>query len=370
VGDDVTSSGEGKAGPTLRASVVICNFNYAAFVGAAIESALALDWPQVEVVVVDDGSSDGSREIIERYRDRVTVVYQRNAGQREACNAAFARCHGEVVIFLDSDDLLHPSVLKEIAAVWRPGISKVQFQMAVIDGSGRPIGALLPQYHVVPTPELIRAWVAASGTYPTPPGSGNAYARAFLEKIFPLSGDDRAADSYCIAAAPFFGDVLTVAKPLVSYRVHGRNAGAMLTLDEGRFAAEVTRALRRAAYANSIARERGLWSSEIGTERNLAVLPYRLASLRLTPESHPIPEDSMPKVLRDLAAACSVPQGRSVKERAALLTWALGVAVAPRGASARIILWRFSAASRPVFLKKLLSRLRVVKATPQAPEPA
>lgn len=370
MGDGVTNSGEEKAASTLRASVIICNFNYAEFVGGAIESALALDWPEVEIIVVDDGSNDDSRSIIERYRDRVTVVYQQNAGQREACNAAFARCHGDVVIFLDSDDLLHPLALKEIAAVWRPGVSKVQFQMTVIDGSGRPIGSLLPQYHVVPTPQLIRAWVAASGTYPTPPGSGNAYARTFLDKIFPLSGEDRAADSYCIAAAPYFGDVLTIARPLVSYRVHGRNAGAMLTLDEGRFAAEVKRALGRAAYASAIARQRGLWSSEVGTERNLAVLPYRLASLRLTPQSHPIPHDTMPKVLRDLAAACSVPQGRSVKERVALLTWALGVAVAPRSASARIILWRFSAASRPLFLKKVLGGLRVVKAAPRAPEPA
>ncbi|HEX2672355.1 MAG TPA: glycosyltransferase family A protein, partial [Polyangiaceae bacterium] len=57
-------------------SVVIPNFNYARFVGQAIESALALDFPNVEVIVVDDGSTDDSRDVIERYRGRVTIVHQ------------------------------------------------------------------------------------------------------------------------------------------------------------------------------------------------------------------------------------------------------------------------------------------------------
>jgi cellulose synthase/poly-beta-1,6-N-acetylglucosamine synthase-like glycosyltransferase len=57
-----------------RISVVISNYNYADFVGAAIESALGLDWPDVEVVVVDDGSTDESLKVIEIYTERVTVL--------------------------------------------------------------------------------------------------------------------------------------------------------------------------------------------------------------------------------------------------------------------------------------------------------
>ena len=61
---------------SLRFSVVIANWNYGAFVGAAIDSALALDWTAVEVIVVDDGSTDDSRRIIEAYRERVQAIFQ------------------------------------------------------------------------------------------------------------------------------------------------------------------------------------------------------------------------------------------------------------------------------------------------------
>ena len=70
--------------PPPRLSVVIANWNYAQYLGAAIDSALGLDWPDVEVVVVDDGSSDGSRAVIASYGDRVRAIYQANAGQRAA----------------------------------------------------------------------------------------------------------------------------------------------------------------------------------------------------------------------------------------------------------------------------------------------
>lgn len=349
--------------------MIIPNFNYAEFVAAAVESALALDWPEVEIIVVDDGSDDESRDVIERYRDRVTIIHQRNSGQHAACNAGFARSRGDVVIFLDSDDLLHPSVLKEVAAVWRPGISKIQFQMMVIDRDGQPTGALLPQYNVPPTPRRIRQWVAAAATYPTPPGSGNVYARAYLEQIFPLSGDDRAADSYCLAAAPYFGDVVTVVKPLVSYRVHGRNDGAMDRIDVRRFAVELQRAQHRASFARTVARQRGMWFTERGLERNLVVLPYRLASLRLAPDRHPIAGDTTFKVLRDLLAACLVPQGRSGEERLALALWSLCATLAPARVTETVILWRFASSSRPRLLRNLLGRFRVVKRHGDHPRP-
>src|SRR6185295_9698205 len=94
-----TSGGSGASPVVPRLlSVVICNHNYEAFVGQAIDSALGLDWPEVEVIVVDDGSTDGSRRIIDDYADRVTVIHQANAGQWSACNAGFARSRGDVVI--------------------------------------------------------------------------------------------------------------------------------------------------------------------------------------------------------------------------------------------------------------------------------
>ena len=347
------------ASPML-VSVVIPNWNYGEFLAAAIDSALGLDWPAVQVIVVDDGSTDGSRAVIQRYGERVVAVFQANAGQKAACNAGFALARGEVVIFLDSDDLLDPSVAREIAAVWRPGISKVQFQMKIIDARGEATGATFPQYRVVPTPAQIRRWALRAVAYPTPVGSGNAYARAFLEKIFPLDGSERFSDSYCLAAAPYLGDVVTVAKPLVSYRVHGRNDGALSTMKGDHFARETARAQWRFRYAQRLARSVGLMVPDAAFRNSLAVLPYRLASFRLAPAQHPIANDSLTAIVRDTLKAAFIPQGRAVQARAALLAWTLMVASLPRPVSERLVLWRFASPSRPRALRRVLAAFRVV----------
>ena len=82
----------------------------------------------------------------------------------------------DYLMFLDSDDLLERSVMQEIAAIWRPGLSKVQFRLRVVDGAARPLGSTFPQFHGAPQPDELRRWAAATTTYPTPPGSGNRAA--------------------------------------------------------------------------------------------------------------------------------------------------------------------------------------------------
>ena len=110
----------------MKLSVIIANYNYADFVGAAISSALAVDWREKEVIVVDDASTDDSRTIIERFRGRVATYFRPKSHQLGAHMFGFERSTGDVVIFLDSDDLLEPAVMQVIAKVWRTGVSKVQ----------------------------------------------------------------------------------------------------------------------------------------------------------------------------------------------------------------------------------------------------
>jgi glycosyltransferase involved in cell wall biosynthesis len=360
-----SSSGPRNSGDASTSSplvtVIIPNHNYGDFVADAIDSALALDWPAVEVIVVDDGSRDHSRQVISGYGERVLALFQDNAGQSVACSTGFARSSGQIIIFLDSDDLLEPSLIKELMAVWRPGISKVQFQMKVVDAAGKATGDVLPQYHVVPSPAQVRRWARTAAAYPTPPGSGNAYSRAFIEKIFPLDGQDRASDTYCLAAAPYLGDVLTLAKPLVKYRVHGSNQGAMSALSAARFNKDVRRAQFRFRYGQSAASSVGIPVPDSALHCSLAFLPYRLASLKLSPEAHPIPRDRSSKVLRDLVFACFTPQGVPIRARAALCVWAASVAVSPASVGNRLLLWRFASSARPKALKRVLRALRVVR---------
>ena len=361
--DDRTAAGTAGVLPRpapLLISVVIPNYNYGAFVGAAIDSALALDWPEVEVIVVDDGSTDDSRTVIARYADRVVTIHQENAGQAAACAAGFARARGDVVIFLDSDDLLHPSFAREVAEVWGPGVSKVQFQMKTIDEDGADLGTIFPQYQGCPSAEDIRRWVLRTSAYPTPPGSGNAYSRDLLAQVFPLDGLSTIADSYFLAAAPFLGDVVTVPKPLVSYRVHGRNDGAFSRLDVQRFAREVARSMQRFAYAQRVAAKAGFNLPDAARERSLAMLPYRVASFRLDPSRHPMPRDSARAILVDALRAAATAQGVPWRSRLTLLAWSVLVLAAAGSMSEKLVLWRFAPTTRPAFLRQLLFRLRIV----------
>jgi hypothetical protein len=343
-------------------SVIIPNYNYEAYVGAAIDSALALEWPRVEVIVIDDGSTDGSRRIIESYGDRIQAIYQENSGQLVACNKGYALSRGQIVIFLDSDDVLRPALAREIVAVWSPSVSKVQVQMQVVDARGEPTGAYFPQYHVVPTPKQVSDWARHTTAYPTPPGSGNAYSRWFLDRIFPLHNTcGTANDSYCLAAAPLLGDVVTIAKPLVAYRVHGKNQGAMAKLDLHQFERQMTRARQRLAYAQGIAHQQGQPIADSAIDLSLNYLGYRIGSLRLAPQSHPVP-DSRWRCLRDVCRAFFAPQGLTLKARVAMLAWATGALLAPQAVASRLILWRFAPGTRPQALKGWLVRARVVRA--------
>ena len=347
---------------TLRLSVIIPNFNYADFLGQAIDSALAIDWPHVQVIVVDDGSTDGSRELISEYGDRITPLLQANAGQFEAYNAGYKIADGDVVIFLDSDDLLDPEVMREVAAVWRAGISKVQFRLRTVDGAAQPLGNTIPQFHGTPTPEEIRHWATLTTTYPTPPGSGNAYAPAYLDKIFPL--DDacgRPGDSICIAAAPFLGDVVTIPAALGCYRMHGRNDGAASTLDAKQFHLHVVRARQRQTYTQQVAKRAGIQIEDEAINNSLQYLPYRLASLCIAPRTHPLPHDNAGWVLRDVLAAFFKSQGVSFKGKITIGTWTALVAILPRKFRMQLILWRFVPAARPQFLRTGLRKLGVIR---------
>ena len=98
-------------------SVLIPCFNAAPYVGAAIESVLAQTYAPIEVIVVDDGSTDGSAAVVETFRGRgVTVITQANAGQCAAANRALAAARGELIKFFDADDLMATDMIERQVA--------------------------------------------------------------------------------------------------------------------------------------------------------------------------------------------------------------------------------------------------------------
>ncbi|HWR76598.1 MAG TPA: glycosyltransferase family A protein, partial [Thiobacillus sp.] len=103
--------------PTLISVVMPC-LNAAPFVEEAVESVLAQSYPRVELVVVDDGSSDGSSDILQRLAsdnpERITLIFQSRAGPFAARNLALAHANGNYIAFLDADDTWQPDALSRM----------------------------------------------------------------------------------------------------------------------------------------------------------------------------------------------------------------------------------------------------------------
>ena len=126
----------------MKFSIVTISYNQARFLEQAIRSVIEQDYPDVEYIVVDPGSTDGSREIIERYRDRIDkIIFEPDNGPADGLNKGFARATGDIFGFLNSDDYLLPGALATVAsefatAPWKDVLSG---HAVIVDADGREI---------------------------------------------------------------------------------------------------------------------------------------------------------------------------------------------------------------------------------------
>ena len=217
--------------PSPLVSIVVDNYNYSRYLPEAVGSALAQSHGNCEVVVVDDGSTDGSRDVIASFGGRIRAVLKANGGQASAFNAGFRASRGELVAFLDADDRLHPEAMERVVSSWHDGLSKVHFLLESIDQEGRPIGHYpVPGGLGQPEPALARgdAWpdLVRYGYYPTVPTSGNVYPRRVLEEVLPIPEPEYriCADSYLDVFAAGLGEIGAIDETLGCYRVHDGNA--------------------------------------------------------------------------------------------------------------------------------------------------
>jgi len=216
-------------------SIVITNYNYCRFLAEAIDSALGQTWPHTEVIVVDDGSADNSRDVIAAYGDRVVPVLKANGGMASSQNAGFAVSRGDVVLFQDSDDMLLPTAVEGAVQLFAdPKVVRVQWPMWEVDRYGWRTGRLIPG-RVLPEGEL-RDRLLREGPDACigPPTSGNAWSRAFLSQVLPIPEAEfrQHSDMYLITLAALHGTLRAVPGPQGCYRVHGANDYACRPGDE------------------------------------------------------------------------------------------------------------------------------------------
>jgi hypothetical protein len=207
-----------------QCSVVINNHNYATFLGAAIDSALGQVGANVEVVVVDDGSVDASRDVIASYGADITPILKPNGGQASAINVGYDATSAPCVIFLDADDVLADNAAATALAAL-DGMTKVHWRLAVIDAEGVPTGNLYPGYELSSGDRRVNLRTEGPESCLWAPTSGNAWSREFLDSVMPVpEGLYRGgADTYLCVLAAASGPVGVVPKPLTFYRQHGGN---------------------------------------------------------------------------------------------------------------------------------------------------
>jgi len=204
-------------------SVVIPNYNNGRFVGQAIDSVLSQTLPPHEVIVVDDGSSDDSASILATYGDRIRVICQQNQGVAVARNNGAALATGDLLAFLDSDDVWLPAKLERQAVrlAREPALGFLTCGYEEIDPSGTVLSSQC---------EGLDGWVASDILLFKPisaPGSTLLIPRKIFESVGGFDPDRRLAPSedfdlcYRVASRYKVGFVPEV---LLRYRQHAANA--------------------------------------------------------------------------------------------------------------------------------------------------
>jgi glycosyltransferase involved in cell wall biosynthesis len=238
-------------------SIIINNYNYDRFLAEAIDSALNQTYPSVEVVVVDDGSTDRSCEIIASYGSRIIPVFKQNSGQASALNTGVEISKGKFIFFLDADDIFLPIKVEEIVKLSNQLVREspdliISNYIETIDESGAVIelnildtlSAVCAWHHLpeisgrknrsidgvvtrLSTPEQVYQFAAKYRFIPYlgMPTSGFAMTRSLASKVFPIPCESItiSADDFIVKGASVIGSVYLTDRVLTRYRIHGNN---------------------------------------------------------------------------------------------------------------------------------------------------
>lgn len=216
---------------------MIVNYNYERFLGEAIESVLAQTYQNFEIVICDDGSQDGSREVISGYAEkdaRIKPIFQENGGVGSALNSTYGGSSGEIIAMLDADDLFTPTKLECVVEKFRQNtrVGTVLNALTKVDTTGRIVGKI-PQFGSLDRGELRERVLRSSAHWSVAPTSGVTFRRACAEQVFPIPAEKfrTEVDGYMCTIAPLFYAVEAIDEPLTIYRVHSSNLTAPTSMD-------------------------------------------------------------------------------------------------------------------------------------------
>ena len=217
-----------KAKAIPHVSVLIDTYNHERFIERAITSVLEQDMPMdgVEILIVDDGSTDRTPEIVRRFEPRVRLICKPNGGQASAFNFGFAQAQGEILATLDGDDWWAKEKLRRVLETLEanPAVGIVGHGLYEEYSDGRPNGLILPgrPYRLDlasrQNAELFRHLAAFFGT------SRMTIRKPVLDRILPIPEElTIEADEYIFTLAPAIGPAIILNEPLCYYGIHSGN---------------------------------------------------------------------------------------------------------------------------------------------------
>jgi glycosyltransferase involved in cell wall biosynthesis len=208
-------------------TALIDTYNQEAFIADAIQSILVQDFPasETEILVVDDGSTDNTPNIVQKFQPRVRSVRKTNGGQASAFNAGIREARGEIVAFLDGDDWWAPGKLTAVADVFEAesGVGLVGHGVTSVYPDHRqvvesPRQTLRFRINSIDGAKTLRTRRGFLGT------SRMAYRREVLQQIGDVPEALKfEADEYFFTLAGLFGDVMILHESLTFYRLHENN---------------------------------------------------------------------------------------------------------------------------------------------------
>jgi glycosyltransferase involved in cell wall biosynthesis len=229
--------GNGKTMSKPLVSVLIDTYNHERFIEQAIASVLEQDMPMgdVEIIVVDDGSTDRTPEIVRRFEPRVRLLRKANGGQASAFNAGIAECHGEIIAFLDGDDWWAPGKLRRVAEEMRrdPEIGIVGNGITEVFDNGDEQSEVLhatPRFRLdsLEGARIFRRRKSQLGT------SRMTVRAEILRRILPVPEPIVIeADEYIFTLAAALSDVSILGEALTFYRIHVGNLYQMTGFQKG-----------------------------------------------------------------------------------------------------------------------------------------
>jgi glycosyltransferase involved in cell wall biosynthesis len=209
-------------------SIIINNYNYRNFLPEAIESALAQTYPNTEIIVVDDGSTDESQEVICRYEGKIIPVLKENGGQASAFNAGFQASKGQIICFLDADDYYLVKKLSQIVELFHqyPNAGWIFHDLAEVDIKGFPLkiseNRCIKKFEYVDLREdilkgkLLNYWFPAT--------TGLCFKRDNIKQILPMPDQFViSSDSFLRLAAIHLSPGILSPEKLAVHRSHGNN---------------------------------------------------------------------------------------------------------------------------------------------------